>query len=52
MEIQDRMLLSGNEAVALAAYHVGVTLARAYPGTPSTAPKSRPRGMSSVRAEC
>jgi len=36
MEIQDRMLLSGNEAVALAAYHAGVTLARAYPGTPST----------------
>jgi indolepyruvate ferredoxin oxidoreductase alpha subunit len=30
------MLLSGDEAVALAALHAGVNLARAYPGTPST----------------
>lgn len=36
MDIQDRKLLSGDEAVALAALHAGVQLARAYPGTPST----------------
>ena len=30
------MLLSGNEAVALAAHHAGIALATAYPGTPST----------------
>jgi indolepyruvate ferredoxin oxidoreductase alpha subunit len=29
-------LLSGNEALALGAYHAGVTVAAAYPGTPST----------------
>ncbi len=29
-------LLSGNEAVALGAYHSGVTVATGYPGTPST----------------
>lgn len=29
-------LLSGNEALALGAYHSGVQLAAAYPGTPST----------------
>lgn len=29
-------LLSGNEAVALAAYHAGVEVATGYPGTPST----------------
>jgi indolepyruvate ferredoxin oxidoreductase alpha subunit len=32
----DRMLLSGDEAVALAAFHAGVTLGTGYPGTPST----------------
>jgi indolepyruvate ferredoxin oxidoreductase alpha subunit len=32
----DRQLLSGNEAVALAAYHAGVALGTGYPGTPST----------------
>ncbi|MBI2908729.1 MAG: indolepyruvate ferredoxin oxidoreductase subunit alpha [Chloroflexi bacterium] len=31
-----KKLLSGNEAVALGAYHAGVTVAAAYPGTPST----------------
>lgn len=31
-----RALLSGNEAVALGAYHAGVAVAAAYPGTPST----------------
>ena len=29
-------LLSGNEALALGAYHAGVKVATAYPGTPST----------------
>ncbi len=29
-------LLSGNEALALGAYHAGVKVAAAYPGTPST----------------
>ncbi|MFC1913704.1 indolepyruvate ferredoxin oxidoreductase subunit alpha [Chloroflexota bacterium] len=29
-------LLSGNEALALGAYHAGVMVAAAYPGTPST----------------
>ncbi|OGO30519.1 MAG: indolepyruvate ferredoxin oxidoreductase subunit alpha [Chloroflexi bacterium RBG_16_56_11] len=29
-------LLSGNEAMALGAYHAGVQVAAAYPGTPST----------------
>jgi len=33
---EDRKLLSGNEAVALAARHAGIALATAYPGTPST----------------
>jgi indolepyruvate ferredoxin oxidoreductase alpha subunit len=32
----DRQLLSGDEAVALAALHVGVALGTGYPGTPST----------------
>jgi len=31
-----RKLLSGNEAIALGAYHAGVRVATAYPGTPST----------------
>jgi indolepyruvate ferredoxin oxidoreductase alpha subunit len=31
-----RMLLSGNEAIALAAHHAGVVLGTGYPGTPST----------------
>ncbi len=31
-----RKLLSGNEAIALGAYHAGVKVACAYPGTPST----------------
>ncbi len=33
---QERQLLSGNEAVALAALHAGVGLGTGYPGTPST----------------
>jgi indolepyruvate ferredoxin oxidoreductase, alpha subunit len=32
----DRLLLSGNEALALAALHAGVALGSGYPGTPST----------------
>ncbi len=32
----DRKLLTGNEAIALAALHAGVLFASAYPGTPST----------------
>ena len=32
----DRQLLSGDEAVALAALHAGVRLGTGYPGTPST----------------
>jgi indolepyruvate ferredoxin oxidoreductase alpha subunit len=32
----ERKLLSGDEAVALAASHAGVTLGTGYPGTPST----------------
>jgi indolepyruvate ferredoxin oxidoreductase alpha subunit len=31
-----KYLLSGNEALALGAYHAGVRVATAYPGTPST----------------
>jgi indolepyruvate ferredoxin oxidoreductase alpha subunit len=31
-----KQLLSGNEAIALGAYHAGVRVAAAYPGTPST----------------
>ena len=31
-----KRLLSGNEAMALGAYHAGLSLAAAYPGTPST----------------
>ena len=31
-----KKLLSGNEALAWGAYHAGVTVAAAYPGTPST----------------
>jgi indolepyruvate ferredoxin oxidoreductase, alpha subunit len=36
MNHSDRMLLSGNEAVALAAKAAGVALGAGYPGTPST----------------
>jgi len=31
-----KKLLSGNEAIALGAYHAGLRVAAAYPGTPST----------------
>lgn len=36
MNQQGRQLLSGNEAVALAALNMGVALGTGYPGTPST----------------
>ena len=36
MTFSDRLLLSGNEAVALAAFNSGVLLGTGYPGTPST----------------
>ncbi|MDD4859363.1 MAG: indolepyruvate ferredoxin oxidoreductase subunit alpha [Dehalococcoidales bacterium] len=34
--LENQKLLSGNEAFALGAYHSGVKVAAAYPGTPST----------------
>ena len=36
MSESNRLLLSGDEAVALAAFHAGVALGAGYPGTPST----------------
>ncbi|HVV72923.1 MAG TPA: thiamine pyrophosphate-binding protein, partial [Verrucomicrobiae bacterium] len=36
MKDPKRMLLSGDEAIAMAAYHAGVALGTGYPGTPST----------------
>ncbi|MGA3181077.1 MAG: thiamine pyrophosphate-dependent enzyme [Verrucomicrobiota bacterium] len=36
MDNADRLLLSGDEAIALAAWHAGVALGAGYPGTPST----------------
>ena len=36
MIVSNRMLLSGDEAIALAAFHAGVALGTGYPGTPST----------------
>ena len=36
MASTERLLLSGNEAVALASLHAGVRLGTGYPGTPST----------------
>jgi indolepyruvate ferredoxin oxidoreductase alpha subunit len=35
-KVNSLQLLSGNEALALGAYHAGVQVASAYPGTPST----------------
>ncbi|NUP99397.1 MAG: thiamine pyrophosphate-binding protein, partial [Armatimonadetes bacterium] len=35
-EVVERLLLSGDEAIALAALHEGVALGTGYPGTPST----------------
>src|SRR5512147_41474 len=36
MSESKRQLLSGDEAIALAAYHAGIALGAGYPGTPST----------------
>ena len=36
MTVPNRILLSGDEAIALAALHGGVSLGTGYPGTPST----------------
>ena len=36
MDDGNRLLLSGDEAIALAAWHTGVALGAGYPGTPST----------------
>ena len=36
MNESNRLLLSGDEAIALAARHAGVALGAGYPGTPST----------------
>jgi indolepyruvate ferredoxin oxidoreductase alpha subunit len=36
MSSSERLLLSGDEAIALAARHAGVALGAGYPGTPST----------------
>jgi indolepyruvate ferredoxin oxidoreductase alpha subunit len=35
-ELKEKVLLSGNEAIARGAYEAGVKVASAYPGTPST----------------
>ena len=35
-EVQDTRPLTGNEAIARGAWEAGVTVAAAYPGTPST----------------
>ena len=36
MDVATKLLLSGNEAIALGAYEAGVALGCGYPGTPST----------------
>ena len=44
-------LLSGNEALALGAYHAGVKIAAAYPGTPSTEILEAIAGVGDIYAE-
>src|SRR3989304_7600315 len=46
-----KRLLSGNEAIALGAYHAGVKVAVAYPGTPSTEILETIAGCEGVYAE-
>lgn len=46
-----KQLLSGNEAIALGAYHAGVAVATAYPGTPSTEILQSLASMEGVYAE-
>ena len=45
-----KKLMLGNEAIARGAYEAGVTVASAYPGTPSTeSPKSSQAIMKSIQ---
>ncbi len=46
-----KRLLSGNEALALGAYHAGVAVATAYPGTPSTEILEHMARMEGVHAQ-
>ncbi len=46
-----KKLLSGNEALALGAYHAGVMVAAAYPGTPSTEILENLAGFDDIYAE-
>jgi len=46
-----KQLLSGNEAIALGAYHAGVAVATAYPGTPSTEILQSLAGMDGIYTE-
>ena len=46
-----KQLLSGNEAIALGAYHAGMAVATAYPGTPSTEILENIARMEGVYAE-
>ncbi len=46
-----KKLLSGNEALALGAYHAGVKVATAYPGTPSTEILESLAGYDDIHAE-
>ena len=46
-----KKLLSGNEALALGAYHAGIKVAAAYPGTPSTEILENLAGCDGVYAE-
>lgn len=46
-----KKLLSGNEALALGAYHAGVMVAAAYPGTPSTEILASLAGFDGIHAE-
>jgi indolepyruvate ferredoxin oxidoreductase alpha subunit len=46
-----KKLLSGNEAFALGAYHAGVVVAAAYPGTPSTEILESIAGFDDIYAE-
>jgi indolepyruvate ferredoxin oxidoreductase alpha subunit len=46
-----KKLLSGNEAIALGAYHAGVRVGTAYPGTPSTEIMESLSGFSDIYTE-
>jgi indolepyruvate ferredoxin oxidoreductase alpha subunit len=51
VQLSMKQLLSGNEAMALGAYHAGVAVATAYPGTPSTEILENIARMDSVYTE-